>query len=116
MDIHRAFANNSIISPDLIHNLISIDTIPGFFIKKANNSNSFLGKYNSSPLNKRRKRSVSNFNSELDFSTFDIGALLNKASILRSEEHTSELQSRPHLVCRLLLEKKNETNWNEHQN
>src|SRR5690554_7399913 len=29
-------------------------------------------------------------------------ALLNS----RSEEHTSELQSRPHLVCRLLLEKK----------
>src|SRR5690554_1194866 len=27
----------------------------------------------------------------------------------RSEEHTSELQSRPHLVCRLLLEKKNVT-------
>src|SRR3989442_14661548 len=26
----------------------------------------------------------------------------------RSEEHTSELQSRPHLACRLLLEKKNE--------
>src|SRR5690554_7620059 len=26
----------------------------------------------------------------------------------RSEEHTSELQSRPHLVCRLLLEKKNQ--------
>src|SRR5690554_3816340 len=29
--------------------------------------------------------------------------------IPRSEEHTSELQSRPHLVCRLLLEKKNGT-------
>src|SRR3989442_4828476 len=28
---------------------------------------------------------------------------------LRSEEHTSELQSRPHLVCRLLLEKKTTT-------
>src|SRR2546422_4507506 len=28
------------------------------------------------------------------------------ALILRSEEHTSELQSRLHLVCRLLLEKK----------
>src|SRR3989442_12413110 len=28
------------------------------------------------------------------------------ASASRSEEHTSELQSRPHLVCRLLLEKK----------
>src|SRR2546422_7722248 len=28
------------------------------------------------------------------------------AAYLRSEEHTSELQSRLHLVCRLLLEKK----------
>src|SRR5690554_7294055 len=28
------------------------------------------------------------------------------AQLIRSEEHTSELQSRPHLVCRLLLEKK----------
>src|SRR2546422_8590308 len=28
----------------------------------------------------------------------------------RSEEHTSELQSRLHLVCRLLLEKKKKTN------
>ena len=28
---------------------------------------------------------------------------------VRSEEHTSELQSRGHLVCRLLLEKKNDT-------
>src|SRR5690625_6139629 len=27
--------------------------------------------------------------------------------LMRSEEHTSELQSRGHLVCRLLLEKKN---------
>src|SRR3989442_4549857 len=26
---------------------------------------------------------------------------------VRSEEHTSELQSRPHLVCRLLLDKNN---------
>src|SRR5690554_2430323 len=32
------------------------------------------------------------------------GAALLKG---RSEEHTSELQSRPHLVCRLLLEKQN---------
>src|SRR5690554_6972272 len=29
------------------------------------------------------------------------------SDFFRSEEHTSELQSRPHLVCRLLLEKKN---------
>src|SRR5690554_4827992 len=32
--------------------------------------------------------------------------------LVRSEEHTSELQSRPHLVCRLLLEKKNTTRKN----
>src|SRR3989442_10897206 len=32
------------------------------------------------------------------------------ASETRSEEHTSELQSRPHLVCRLLLEKKKNLN------
>src|SRR5690554_7223836 len=31
---------------------------------------------------------------------------LIQKKIERSEEHTSELQSRPHLVCRLLLEKK----------
>src|SRR3989442_11697006 len=30
-------------------------------------------------------------------------------AVVRSEEHTSELQSRPHLVCRLLLEKKKTT-------
>src|SRR5207253_6738316 len=29
----------------------------------------------------------------------------------RSEEHTSELQSRGHLVCRLLLEKKKTPKW-----
>src|SRR3712207_8533984 len=32
--------------------------------------------------------------------------------ILRSEEHTSELQSRQYLVCRLLLEKKNHPGCN----
>src|SRR2546422_8554821 len=31
----------------------------------------------------------------------------------RSEEHTSELQSRLHLVCRLLLEKKKDTRYRE---
>src|SRR5690606_40538828 len=33
----------------------------------------------------------------------------NLAAVVRSEEHTSELQSRENLVCRLLLEKKKET-------
>src|SRR2546429_5766400 len=36
-------------------------------------------------------------------------AALDGLNKLRSEEHTSELQSRLHLVCRLLLEKKKKT-------
>src|SRR5690554_1523907 len=36
------------------------------------------------------------------------------ARAVRSEEHTSELQSRPHLVCRLLLEKKNKQSIDIH--
>src|SRR2546422_3922370 len=39
------------------------------------------------------------------------GALLRG---LRSEEHTSELQSRLHLVCRLLLEKKKNNTTKQH--
>src|SRR5258708_20824172 len=38
-----------------------------------------------------------------------ISGLLEKAGLKRSEEHTSELQSPDHLVCRLLLEKKKNT-------
>src|SRR5256886_12419322 len=34
---------------------------------------------------------------------------------LRSEEHTSELQSQSNLVCRLLLEKKNKRDKHHHQ-
>src|SRR2546430_13752487 len=36
----------------------------------------------------------------------DYGALNNGRRLVRSEEHTSELQSQSNLVCRLLLEKK----------
>src|SRR5690348_17560451 len=35
----------------------------------------------------------------------------HESDVDRSEEHTSELQSPVHLVCRLLLEKKNETGY-----
>src|SRR5690625_6327832 len=38
-----------------------------------------------------------------------ISALADAHGAMRSEEHTSELQSRGHLVCRLLLEKKKPT-------
>src|SRR5690625_6407681 len=52
---------------------------------------------------------------ELGFSLNEIYKLLGVVDkdevrcqdMFRSEEHTSELQSRGHLVCRLLLEKKN---------
>src|SRR5207253_10929017 len=37
---------------------------------------------------------------------------LTTLRVSRSEEHTSELQSRGHLVCRLLLEKKKKTDNN----
>src|SRR3989449_3863755 len=36
------------------------------------------------------------------------GTITSNLKNTRSEEHTSELQSRLHLVCRLLLEKKNQ--------
>src|SRR5690554_7165646 len=39
----------------------------------------------------------------------DMSELVFAGIPARSEEHTSELQSRPHLVCRLLLEKKKKT-------
>src|SRR2546429_7185224 len=52
---------------------------------------------------------------------FNFGSIANPARIAlfvfalvaRSEEHTSEPQSRLHLVCRLLLEKKNDFNIHE---
>src|SRR3989440_2102588 len=57
-------------------------------------------------------------NNNRAFLAGEISATLNGASIFiaakrgadkRSEEHTSELQSRSDLVCRLLLEKKKDT-------
>src|SRR6202043_4291108 len=37
--------------------------------------------------------------------TLNADGITGSLDVNRSEEHTSELQSRPHLVCRLLLEK-----------
>src|SRR5687768_17981438 len=42
----------------------------------------------------------------VDLRETQLGLLVERHGLLRSEEHTSELQSRLHLVCRLLLEKK----------
>src|SRR3712207_7727942 len=66
-------------------------------------------------------RSVSSFNScskkKPSSSLKKIDSLpeiiaFNNANALRSEEHTSELQSRQYLVCRLLLEKKKQLSRN----
>src|SRR5690625_5905645 len=56
----------------------------------------FLSTRISSPLIKMREAALDLTRGEFDTK--------------RSEEHTSELQSRGHLVCRLLLEKKNKNN------
>src|SRR2546422_6323728 len=60
----------------------------------------FLFKYQAPSAHTRRKLSGSGASSGLR----RMGG--PRASSPRSEEHTSELQSRLHLVCRLLLEKK----------
>src|SRR5258708_21868667 len=44
-----------------------------------------------------------------------LGACTQRSESHRSEEHTSELQSPDHLVCRLLLEKKKKTTTSELQ-
>src|SRR2546429_2084446 len=49
-------------------------------------------------------------NASSRFTSFATGiGVIMPIICLRSEEHTSELQSRLHLVCRLLLEKKKKT-------
>src|SRR5438552_9174344 len=58
----------------------------------------------------RRKASVAGPKPKVDEgrgSQYGNAALQRQSFDERSEEHTSELQSPDHLVCRLLLEKKN---------
>src|SRR5205809_4731638 len=59
---------------------------------------------------RRGARALDHALSDRDDLLYDAGAHGDRrppAGVRRSEEHTSELQSRLHLVCRLLLEKKN---------
>src|SRR5690606_40963243 len=83
-----SFASISItIRPDeTIPVLISVSMVPSCFPESS------------------RSYSASLLTAETSPSTF----IQARSSLLRSEEHTSELQSRENLVCRLLLEKKNE--------
>src|SRR3989449_5975622 len=52
-------------------------------------------------------RSIVHWDLRESMTEAEIEVILQRAREKRSEEHTSELQSRLHLVCRLLLEKKN---------
>src|SRR3712207_7139182 len=52
---------------------------------------------------------------EMELELSQIADELEAALDKRSEEHTSELQSRQYLVCRLLLEKKKKNNMCIHQ-
>src|SRR3712207_7365563 len=54
-----------------------------------------------------RHRSVQRRRAGADHARAQDAHAVQQPRVLRSEEHTSELQSRQYLVCRLLLEKKN---------
>src|SRR5690554_7032950 len=56
------------------------------------------------PQGMGRQRTLDAGGARMDLDAIPEG--LARHGAIRSEEHTSELQSRPHLVCRLLLEKK----------
>src|SRR2546429_3149798 len=58
------------------------------------------------PLGHRRRQGIAG---PRGLHAHGAGRLQRRADGARSEEHTSELQSRLHLVCRLLLEKKKTT-------
>src|SRR4051794_41344991 len=51
------------------------------------------------------------FNSVAEIVRWDDASLCEVPTVHRSEEHTSELQSPVHLVCRLLLEKKKKNSF-----
>src|SRR3712207_7073178 len=55
------------------------------------------------------RRDVDAHSSRAGLSGGTSGSAATSAAVHRSEEHTSELQSRQYLVCRLLLEKKKTT-------
>src|SRR5690606_20891826 len=87
-----------------INSMLATDTINGgrVVLKDINTGETVYTTINDIVYVKSVKQG---FISRLDASV-SFGFSYTKSSSLRSEEHTSELQSRENLVCRLLLEKK----------
>src|SRR5690554_7647102 len=81
---------------EVANEIILLDIKEGFAEGKA------LDIWEASPIILYDSRTIGSTNDYSKTANSDVVVITS-----RSEEHTSELQSRPHLVCRLLLEKKN---------
>src|SRR5690554_7383490 len=90
-------ASSSNLPKDILANQLSddLEILIDYFFKLIKTKS--LGSPKLMPINKL----------EVLYNAKTIGFSIPDTIVCRSEEHTSELQSRPHLVCRLLLEKKN---------
>src|SRR3712207_8147714 len=66
---------------------------------------SYLGMAMWQPIG-ARKGGIGSYHMEKDYAASTVYKYLREGIQIRSEEHTSELQSRQYIVCRLLLEKK----------
>src|SRR6266700_8367350 len=80
----------------ILHHIILFTPLFFFFNDTATTEIYTLSLHDALPISPRRKRASSRATS----------STACRCSGPRSEEHTSELQSRENLVCRLLLEKK----------
>src|SRR5438270_3376265 len=83
-----------------------------FLLKETSTTNIYtLSLHDALPISELDDAQQAQLMIRLSSTAFDLDqarALLEVAQAQRSEEHTSELQSQSNLVCRLLLEKKNQ--------
>src|SRR5439155_25793914 len=98
--------------PMMSENLQNPVLIPRFFYLKvpATTGVYTLSLHDALPISLGVEGDVRGAADRLLASLADPGAGVGKTGEQRSAEHTSELKSRGHLVCRLLLEKKNYPN------
>src|SRR3989442_9064886 len=97
-DKNQELTGEGYMAPDSGMSLIQFD--PGFALLTDNELATTLSENELKELQEKKKKPATPFQDSMRRLRRD------KRAMARSEEHTSELQSRPHLVCRLLLEKK----------